>query len=72
MILLSAAIVAMKLPVDDKITACVKEICLMGVVCKVSYGKTLPSEKFYFNEKRLLLMLNFCASSNLFFFLTSC
>ena len=69
MILLSAAIVAKKLLVDDKITACVKEICLMGVVCKVSYRKTLSGEKFYLTEKRFLSMLNFCASSNLSFFL---
>ena len=69
MILLSAAIVATKLLVDDQITACVKEICLMGVVYKVSYRKTLSGEKFYFTEKRLLSMLNFCASSNLSFFL---
>ena len=68
MILLSATIVAKKLLVDDKITACVKEICLMGVVCKVSHRKTLPGEKFYFNEKRLLSKLNFCAPSNLCFF----
>ena len=68
MILLSAAIVAKKLLVDDKITACVKEICLMGVVYKVSYRKTLSGEKFYFTEKRLLSMLNFCAPESLVFF----
>ena len=54
MMLLSAAIVATKLLVDDKITACAKEICLMGVVYKVSCRKTLSGEKFYFTEKRLL------------------
>ena len=32
----NAAMVAAKLPVDDKITARVKQICLLGVVCKVT------------------------------------
>ena len=31
----SQAIVAKKLQVDGKITACVKEICLLDVACKV-------------------------------------
>ena len=30
----SAAMVAKKLLVDDKITAWVKQICLLGVICK--------------------------------------
>ena len=69
MLMQSTAIKARKLLVDDEITARVKEICLMGVVCKVSYRKTLSGEKFYLTEKRFLSMLNFCASSNLSFFL---
>ena len=42
---------------DDKITAYVKEICLLGVVCKVS--NTLSGETFCFPEKCLLSILNF-------------
>ena len=53
------AIVAKKLPLDDKIAACVKEICLLGVVCKVLNRKTLSVETFCFPEKRLLSILNF-------------
>ena len=53
MLLQSAAIVAKKLPVDDKITACVKEICLLDVERKVR-KKTLSSETFCFPEERLL------------------
>ena len=48
MLLQSAAIGAKKLLVDDKIIACVKEICLLGVVCKVSNRKTLSGETFWF------------------------
>ena len=61
MLLQSAATGAKKLLVDDKITACAKEICLLGVVCKVSNRKTLPGETFAINIK-------FCASSYLLFF----
>ena len=39
----SAAIVAKKLPVDDKITASVKEICLLDAVCKVRKKNILLS-----------------------------
>ena len=59
MLLQSAATGAKKLLIDGKMTACAKEICLLGVVCKVSNGKTLPSEAFCFPEKRLLSILNF-------------
>ena len=41
--------------VDDKITACVKEIDLLGVVRKVLNRKTLSGETFCFPEKSLLL-----------------
>ena len=51
----SAAIGAKKLLVDDKITACVKEIDLLGVVRKVLNRKTLSGETFCFPEKSLLL-----------------
>ena len=53
MLLQSAAIGAKKLLVDDK------EICLVGVVCKVSNIKTLSGDTFCFPEKRLLSILHF-------------
>ena len=60
--------VAKKLLVDDKITACIKQICLLGVICKVSNRKTLTDETFCFLDKRLLSIFTFFASSNLLFF----
>ena len=40
-----------------KIMACVKQLCLWGVICKVSIRKTLPGETFNcFLEKRLLFL----------------
>ena len=54
MLLQGAAIGAKKLLVEDKITACVKEICLLGVIYKVLNTKTLFGETFCFPEKRLL------------------
>ena len=36
MLLQSVAMVAKKLLVDDKITACDRQICLLGIICKVS------------------------------------
>ena len=45
--------VTKKLLVDDKITACAKQVCLLGVVFyKVSNRKTLSGETFCFLEKR--------------------
>ena len=38
MLLQSAAMVAKKLPVDDKIAACVKQICLLGVFAFLKNG----------------------------------
>ena len=61
MLSLSAA-EAKKLLVDDKIAACVKEICLGGVVCKVSNRKALSCETFCFSEKHLLSILNLRAT----------
>ena len=58
MLLQSTAIKARKLLVDDEITARVKEICLMGVVCKVSNRRTLSGETFCLPEI-LLSILNF-------------
>ena len=71
MLLQSAAVGLKKLLVDDKITACVKEICLLGVVCKVLNRKTLSVETFCFPEKRLLSILNFVLRVTYCFF-TSC
>ena len=59
MLLQITAIVLKKLLVDDKITACVKEICFLGVVCKVLNRKTLSGEIFCIPEKSLLSILNF-------------
>ena len=53
MLLQSVAIGAKKLLVDDK------EICLLGVVCKVSSRKTLSGETFCFPEERLISILHF-------------
>ena len=67
MLLQSTALVAMKLLnellVDDKITACVRQICLVAVICKVWKRKTLSGGTFCF-EKRLLSIFQFWASSN--------
>ena len=59
MLLQITAIVVKKLLVDDKITACVKETCLLGVVCKVLNGKILSGEIFCIPEKRLPSISNF-------------
>ena len=67
----SVAMVAKKLLVDDKRIACVKQICLLGVICKVSNRKALSGETFCFLEKHLLSVFNFCVSSN-YCFLMSC
>ena len=65
---MKAQLVATKLLVDDKITACVKQIRLLGVICKVSNKKHFFGETFSFLEKYLLSIFKFCASSKLFFF----
>ena len=62
MLLQSAAIGAETLLLDDK------EICLLGVVCKVSSRKTLSGETFYFPEKRLLSTLHFVLPVTYYFF----
>ena len=49
-------------------TTCVEQICLLGVIRKVSNRKTLTDETFCFLEKRLLSIYTFFASSNLLFF----
>ena len=50
-----------KLLGDDKITACVKQVCLLGVTCKVSNKQTLSGETFCFLEKSFLSIFEFCA-----------
>ena len=60
-----------KLLVDDKIQAClacVKQICLLGVVRNIPIRKTLSAKAFCFLKKRFLLVCKFCASSDLLFF----
>ena len=42
----SEAMVAKKLQVADKITAWVKQTCLLGVICTVLNRKTLSDETF--------------------------
>ena len=72
MLLQSAAIVAMlllnELLVVDKMTACVRQICLVAVICKVSKRKTLSGETFCFG-KTWLSIFQFWASSNIVIFL---
>ena len=53
---------------QNKITTCVEQICLLGVIRKVSNRKTLTDETFCFLEKRLLSIYTFFVSSNLLFF----
>ena len=47
--------VAKKLLADNKIAACVKQICLLDIICKVSNGKTLSGEMFAFLKNVHLL-----------------
>ena len=47
-VIANEAMVAKKLLVDDKTTACVKQICLLSFICKVSNRKTLSGETFAF------------------------
>ena len=63
----NAAMVAKKLLVDDKIAACVKQMHLLGVICKVSNIKTSSGETFHFLKKCLLSIFKSCASSTLLF-----
>ena len=71
MLLQRVVIGAKKFLVHDKITACAKEIVLLGVVCKVSNRKTLSGETFCFPEKRLPSILNFVLRVTYCFF-TGC
>ena len=60
--------VAKKLLLDDKITPCVKQICLLGVTCKVLNTKTWSGEIFFF-WKTFAANILICASTKLLFFL---
>ena len=54
----SVAMLTTKFLLDDKITASVKQICLLGVICKVWDRKTLTNEKFcyqYFTINTVVL-----------------
>ena len=51
--------VAKKLLVDDKVQACVKQICLLGVVRNVSTRKTLSGKTFCFLKKLIYWYVNF-------------
>ena len=53
MFIASAAIVAKKLLVDDQITAYVRQICLLGVICKVSNRKTMTGMTGFAHQKKL-------------------
>ena len=65
--------VAKKLLVGDhKITVCVKEICLLDVMCKVSNRKTLSGETFCCLEKGLLSILNFNVLQVTYCFIMNC
>ena len=50
MLLQSAVIVAKKLPVDDENNSVVKEICLLGVICKGLNRKILSGETFCYQN----------------------
>ena len=50
MLLQSTAILVKKLPVDDKNNSIVKEMCLLGVICKVLNRKTLSGETFCYQN----------------------
>ena len=53
------AMVAKKLLVDEKITASLKQIFLLGVVCKVSNRNTLSGETFALLKNVCYQCLNF-------------
>ena len=71
MLLQSPAIVAKKLLVDEKITACVKQIFLQGVVCNVLNRKTSSGEIFCFLENVCYQHLNVMFRVT-YCFITSC
>ena len=57
-----------KLLVNDKITACVNQICLLGVVCKNSNRRLLSGETFCFLERLLSIFRFFPELTSVFLF----
>ena len=55
-----------KLLVNDKITACVNQICLLGVICKNSNRKILSGEAFCFLEHLLSIFRFFPELTSVF------
>ena len=68
-LLQSAAMVAKKLLVGAKITACFKQICFCMLLCKFRSEKHIIWWNILLSWKRLLSIFNFRASSNLSIFL---
>ena len=60
--------VAKKLLLDDKITPCVKQICLLGVKCKVSNTKHGLVKYFVFLENVCCQYFNLCFEKIIGFF----
>ena len=65
------ALLVKKLLIDDKITASVKQICPLGIICKVLDRKTLSNEKFSFLGNVCYQYLNFVFQVT-HYFLMSC
>ena len=64
MLLQGAAMRATKFLVYNKITACVKQICVLGVICRVLDRKTLSNENVCFVGNACYQLLLF--SQNIF------
>ena len=64
MLLQAAAMWATKFLVYNKITACVKQICVLGVICRVSDRKTFSNENVCFVGNACYQLLLF--SQNIF------
>ena len=64
----SGVIEAKKLLVDDKITACVKQICLVGVICKVLNKKHCLVKHFGFLKNVCYQYFNFVLQVTYCFF----
>ena len=68
MLLQSAPILAKKLLVDEKIAACVKQICLQLLFVKFRIEKNCLVKHFAFLKNVCYQIFKRCASSNLLFF----
>ena len=69
--MLLQATVAKKFLVEDKVTACVNQICLLGFICKVLNRKTLFGETFLFLENPFCQYLN-CVLQVTYCLITNC